>query len=290
MSQRVLQTPYTIRVDLAQIAYWIDRYWFQAILIALGYYILFHKDVSVEFGMSQNAGINYATTTSFVPPNSNETPIAGAEGEEDAVNRLNTSIIETPKKEKAKKKKKWKDRKANNFHNITFILSPDYGERKGIDPAIVQQHLDNCNDYVERYASVAIEEMRKFGIPASITLAQGLLESDAAGSRLAQESNNHFGIKCKSKCKGCTCRNYSDDDVYDMFRVFESPWESFREHSLLLKGKRYSKLFQLELTDYKAWAHGLKKAGYATDKRYAYKLIQIVEELKLYRYDRMVNA
>ena len=128
--------------------------------------------------------------------------------------------------------------------------------------------------------------MDKYGIPASITLAQGLLESDAGDSRLATESNNHFGIKCRSKCRGCTCRNYSDDDIYDMFRVFDSSWESFREHSLLLQIDRYVHLKKLGTKDYKNWAIGLKKAGYATDKNYHKKLIHIIEALDLSQFDK----
>lgn len=137
-----------------------------------------------------------------------------------------------------------------------------------------------------RCLSVAIAEMKAHQIPASITLAQGLLESDAGESVLATESNNHFGIKCRTKCLGCTCRNYSDDIIYDMFRVFDDVQESYREHSLLLSSPRYQHLKKLDATDYKGWAHGLKKAGYATDPKYADKLILIIEGLALYQYDR----
>lgn len=169
---------------------------------------------------------------------------------------------------------------------MTFILSPNYAKRKGIDPDVVKEKINHCKDYIERYAKVAINEREKYGIPASITLAQGLLESNVGDSRLSVESNNHFGIKCKRKCKGCTCRNYVDDDVYDMFRVFNTVWESYREHSILLNGQRYKHLLKLDHLDFKAWAHGLKRAGYATDKKYAQKLIKIIETMKLYRYDQ----
>ena len=111
-----------------------------------------------------------------------------------------------------------------------------------------KKHVYN---YINQYKGLALAEMEQFGIPASITLAQGLLESNAGDSRLSSESNNHFGIKCRSKCKGCTCRNYTDDDVYDMFRVFDSSWESYREHSRLLTSKRYRHLLKLKKTDYK---------------------------------------
>jgi flagellum-specific peptidoglycan hydrolase FlgJ len=112
-----------------------------------------------------------------------------------------------------------------------------------------------------------------------------LLESNAGNSKLARESNNHFGIKCRRKCRGCTCRNYTDDDVYDMFRVFETVWESYQEHSTLLASPRYRHLLKYG-KDYKNWAYGLKKAGYATDKRYAQKLIRIIDNMELHRYDR----
>ena len=176
-------------------------------------------------------------------------------------------------------------RPANTFSNVTLLLSPDYAKRKGIPKEIADAKLKVCKDYVRQFAPTAQEEMKKFGIPASITLAQGLLESNAGESRLSVESKNHFGIKCRSKCRGCTCRNYTDDDVYDMFRVFSSPWESFREHSQLLNSARYQHLKKLGKRNYKSWAYGLKKAGYATDKRYAEKLIQIIEVLDLHQYD-----
>jgi len=176
---------------------------------------------------------------------------------------------------------------AFSISNLTPILSPDYGERKGIPKSVIRSKVKICKDYVKTFAPLAQSEMETYGVPASITLAQALLESNAGDSRLAKESANYFGIKCKSKCRGCTCRNYSDDDLYDMFRVFEAPEDSFREHSLLLKNsQRYSRLFDLNPRDYTSWAHGLKAAGYATDKNYAYKLIQIVEALQLDRYDR----
>ncbi len=178
---------------------------------------------------------------------------------------------------------KWK---SSDFKNLSFVFDPKMAERKGVPDAIVKEKMQACRSYVERFAATAMAEMQQFGIPASITLAQGLLETDAGGSRLASESNNHFGIKCRSKCLGCTCRNYSDDDVYDMFRVFDSAWESFREHSKLLAIPRYQHLKKLGTTDYEGWAAGLKKAGYATDKNYDKKLVQIIEELDLAQFDR----
>lgn len=142
--------------------------------------------------------------------------------------------------------------------------------------------------YVARFHKVAQSEMRKYGIPASITLAQGLIESNAGDSRLSKRNNNHFGMKCFSKkCSKDHCSNFTDDSHKDFFRKYETVWESFRAHSLLLTGKRYRRLFKLQQTDYKGWATGLKKAGYATDPRYAQKLIHIIEELELNKYDEI---
>lgn len=141
--------------------------------------------------------------------------------------------------------------------------------------------------YIQRFSKIAQTEMNKFGIPASIKLAQGLLESNAGESPLSRKNNNHFGMKCfSSKCKKGHCSNFSDDSHKDFFRVYQNAWESYRAHSKMLQKKRYKGLFQLDKKDYKAWARGLKAAGYATDKRYAEKIIHLIEDLELYRYDR----
>ena len=141
--------------------------------------------------------------------------------------------------------------------------------------------------YVKRFAKVAQEEMRKFGIPASITLAQGLLESNVGESLLAVKNNNHFGMKCWEKsCAPGHCTNYKDDTHKDFFRRYNSAWESYRAHSHFLQKERYKSLYSLGRKNYKAWAKGLQKAGYATDQRYANKLIRIIEDLDLDRFDR----
>ena len=139
--------------------------------------------------------------------------------------------------------------------------------------------------YVAKYSPVAVSEMKRSGVPASITLAQGLVESAAGQSVLAMKANNHFGIKCHADWKGK--KIYRDDDkAGECFRVYPNPEASFRDHSDFLRYRdRYKALFELDPTDYKAWAHGLKKAGYATDPRYAEKLIKIIEDYKLYLYD-----
>ena len=140
--------------------------------------------------------------------------------------------------------------------------------------------------YVNEYLDVALEQMRSEGIPASITLAQGLLESGIGRSTLATRNNNHFGLKCFSKtCSAGHCSNHSDDHHKDFFRIFPSPEDSYRAHGELLRKPRYRSLFQLDRRDYRGWARGLSKAGYATDPRYADKLIDMIENLELYRLD-----
>ena len=140
--------------------------------------------------------------------------------------------------------------------------------------------------YINKYDKLAVEHMKKHRIPASITLAQGLLESGAGTSQLASKSNNHFGIKCGSNWRGRTVR-HDDDARNECFRAYRNPKDSYEDHSLFLKrGSRYAFLFKLRTTDYKGWARGLKKAGYATDPSYANRLIKIIEDYDLDKYDR----
>lgn len=140
--------------------------------------------------------------------------------------------------------------------------------------------------YIEQFSSLAVDEMYRSGIPASITLAQGLLESGYGLSELAVKGNNHFGIKCHNNWTGG--RMYYDDDKKgECFRKYRSPEDSYRDHSDFLRYRdRYKFLFDYKVTDYKSWAYGLKKAGYATDPSYPKKLINLIETYKLYEFDR----
>ncbi|WP_455590448.1 glucosaminidase domain-containing protein [Bacteroides sp.] len=141
-------------------------------------------------------------------------------------------------------------------------------------------------EYIEKYSELAVEQMKEHKIPASITLAQGLLESGAGMSTLAKKSNNHFGIKCGSNWRGRTVR-HDDDRRNECFRAYSHPRASYEDHSVFLtRGARYAFLFKLDITDYRGWARGLKKAGYATDPSYANRLITIIEDYDLYKYDR----
>lgn len=152
-------------------------------------------------------------------------------------------------------------------------------------PVSAQELGGESGDYVARYSKIAIEEMRKYGVPASISLAQGLIESRAGASKLAKNNNNHFGMKCFSrKCRKGHCSNFTDDTHKDFFRIFPNPWESWRAHSQMISTGRYAKL-KKHGRDYRKWAKGLQSVGYATDRNYAEKLIGVIEKYDLNRFD-----
>lgn len=144
--------------------------------------------------------------------------------------------------------------------------------------------IKSTNEYIAVFKDIAIAEMKQYGIPASITLAQGILESGSGKGRLAVKANNHFGIKCHD-WRGATI--YHDDDrAQECFRKYRNVNKSFRDHSeFLANRKRYAKLFELDLDDYKGWAKELRRAGYATDRKYPEKLVSLIERYELYKFD-----
>ncbi len=149
------------------------------------------------------------------------------------------------------------------------------------------QNAEVVMDYIRTYRSIAVEEMQRTGVPASITLAQGIHETEAGRSELVLKSNNHFGIKCKSNWTGE--KVYHDDDAQgECFRSYTDPLSSYRDHSDFLRnGQRYALLFKLDPEDYKGWAHGLRKAGYATNPRYSHILIKLIEAYNLQQYTQI---
>ncbi|MBK6391739.1 MAG: glucosaminidase domain-containing protein [Saprospiraceae bacterium] len=175
--------------------------------------------------------------------------------------------------------------------SIVLICTLFYSFRYKMDERVVAQA------YIERYSVLAVNEMRRSGVPASIKLAQAMVESNAGRSVLALESNNHFGIKCKSYWKGQSY--YHKDDDLDAkgklmescFRAYADIDASFKDHSDFLRSSaKYASLFNLDITDYKSWAYGLKECGYATDRSYSLKLIRTIEEYQLYRYDTYLSS
>ena len=162
---------------------------------------------------------------------------------------------------------------------INFLIS---GQAQ---TTLVAQKKMTAQEYIEKFKEIAIREMERKQIPASITLAQGLHESSNGNSRLATEANNHFGIKCHKNWTGETFYMWDDDPTESCFRKYDNAETSYVDHSEFLLKDRYKELFSFDITDYESWAHGLKKAGYATDSAYAKKLIANIQRHKLYEYD-----
>ena len=150
-------------------------------------------------------------------------------------------------------------------------------------PALKKQPKQNhIERYIDRFLKTAKQEAKLFNIPVSITLAQGIIESNAGRSSLAVKHNNHFGVKYRGRGKYAI---YADDTPRDKFQVYKSAWWSYRDHSKLLTSRHYRHFTKLSRLDYKAWAHGLKKCGYATEKKYAEILISVIEKYDLWVYD-----
>ena len=181
-------------------------------------------------------------------------------------------VIYNNKKTEPEKEKKVKRSKSKKIKGKKDLVIPK---------------INNTEDYINYYSSIAMDEMIQFGIPASITLAQGILESGAGRGTLAVQANNHFGIKCHDWTGKKTF--HDDDKKQECFRKYDNPEYSYRDHSIFLSNRgRYSFLFDFKKDDYKKWARGLKKAGYATDPKYSQKLIDLIERYELYKYDNKV--
>jgi flagellum-specific peptidoglycan hydrolase FlgJ len=288
MNRSVVEFKHNLNQNLFKANSFLQKNWFKILLVLVTVFIIIRKDLNFQFALN-SANAQVMPVSSVLQPTAlvtgfQENPNAASNA---AVAEVSTVPEETPKVETPAKPKKADDNKAQSFSNLGFIMNPTYAKRHNIDPAIVAEKDRIVKAYIKKYVTVAVEEMKAYGIPASITLAQGLLESNAGDSRLATDANNHFGIKCFSRsCQKGHCKNYTDDTHKDFFRTYPSIWESYRSHSLFLQRNRYKHLLKLSKKDYKGWAHGLKKAGYATDKRYAYKLISLIETLNLHQYDK----
>ncbi len=260
-----------------QISEGLQKYWLKAALLGAAAYLVYKKDLAIDLQLSNipAAAFRLAAPLEEPPPYSGFPAGAALHEPQPGEARPLPASYEQPANV---------SNLANTYSNLT-------DENKGLaaaeSSALKAEKRRKQLQYVRRFHKVAQTEMEKFGIPASITLAQGLLESNVGESRLATHNNNHFGIKCFSRtCSKGHCSNFTDDSHKDFFRKYKSAWESYRAHSLLLqRNSRYKHLFNLKHDDYKAWARGLKKAGYATDKQYAEKLINLIQDLGLHEYD-----
>lgn len=180
--------------------------------------------------------------------------------------------------------------KTHKIQNTDKVEEKTPIENKTAETVIEQKQsiATSTFEYINTYKDAAMKEMREFKIPASITLAQGIIESASGNSELTKRSNNHFGIKCHKGWEGDSTL-HDDDEKGECFRVYKDPLNSYRDHSLFLTTRsRYSNLFSLKNGDYVGWAQGLSEAGYATDRRYPAKLIALIEKYDLHKYDAEV--
>lgn len=250
----------------------VKQHWLKGAVLVVFAYVAQRKDVSIDLYLNAiQAGIAVEDSTSEFPEEGSES---------DGV--MNVSMLA---KESAppEKKKPTGHNLANEYGNLTYTEG-SFATNDTRAARAAKRRKQQA--YIKQFEKLAETEMKKYGIPASIILAQGLLESDAGDSRLAVQNNNHFGMKCFSRtCRKGHCSNFTDDSHKDFFRIYKNPADSYRAHSHLLQANRYKSLFKLSKSDYKGWAKGLKKAGYATDKHYAEKLINLIEELDLHQYD-----
>lgn len=269
-----------------QVTIGFRRFGPKVFLLLIAAFLLTQKDLSIDLNLSA-AQIPASSSFETRPASYDNGPKAMTTGL--AIPAQNTSLLDKKEdkiaKPQTKKNNSPKDDNLGNTYSNMIYSVKEFATTES-DRAKAEKRKKQLA-YVDRFVDVAKKEMDKYGIPASITLAQGLLESNAGESKLAKRNNNHFGMKCFSKtCKKGHCSNFTDDTHKDFFRKYKNSWDSYRAHSLLLKnGKRYHPLFRLDKDDYKGWARGLKKAGYATDRYYAEKLINTIEDLQLYQYD-----
>jgi len=256
------------------IAMFLQTNWFKIAFLAMLAFVMHNNDASIHFSMGEpeippSQFTSGAVLTSYSTQTSTPTRKRTV-----APTPLTTSTTEVPQVTIT-----------DNNEPLFLETEKVYGTQAKKTKKVTKKRRDS-DAYIKRFKATAVSEMKKYGIPASITLAQGILESNAGVSGLANNNNNHFGLKCFSKsCEKGHCSNYHDDDHKDFFRKFDTAWESYRAHSLLLTGKRYRHLNQLGTGNYKGWAKGLQKAGYATSSTYARDLVQIIEALDLDKYD-----
>jgi flagellum-specific peptidoglycan hydrolase FlgJ len=279
----------------------LQKNWLKLVILFVVAFVVVRKDLNIQLNLvnspkfEQQANVMPASLSGIEEPKSEKMSYMDIPKEETdtrILDKVKTNITASKPKPikqpvKVNKPKAQPSNLANTFSNIGFILNPTYAKRNNVNPAIVAEKSKICASYIKSYAPSAVEEMKKYGIPASITLAQGLLESNAGASKLATLNQNHFGIKCFARnCRPGHCSNYTDDSHKDFFRKYNSVKESYRAHSVFLQRSRYKHLKKLGTKNYKEWAHGLRKAGYATDKKYAPKLITLIETLKLNKFDK----
>jgi len=279
---------------------WLRKNWFNLSLLAFAIFILTQKDITMEFTMRNNPGdgiqqsIQPSTSESakvvpaVVPlstvsqkdlPNSNQ-QFGWGDLPDLIRNTGSKGNLSSPKSTMTN------EEAVAGYPNIRFLLFPEMSNSTNLSESAINSLNNKCKAYARRFAPVAMAEMGRYGVPASITIAQAILHSNAGDEILATKNNNHFGIRCFSnECPKGHCSHYGSETHKSFYRNFNTAWESFRAHSLLLTSKKYKHLLKVDKNDYQAWAKGLQKAGYSKDAQYAAKLIRIIEAMQLSELD-----
>ena len=255
---------------------WFYKRWFQVFILGLVLHVIFNKDISINVNVKDANPEGIATSTTTSNKVDQQTMHAGF------------GFGFWPQKQEATApavpgNNRWKP---SDFSNLSFILNPDLAIREGVPETVVNEKLEHCRKYIERYAKIAIAEKERFEVPASVLLAQGLLSTNAGMAQIAVESNNHFELQCIPECNDCECRKYPGQDGFALFKVYENPWQSFREQSLILRSDAFKDLKKLNRKDYIAWSNALEAHGFGENADYAKSLIQIIETLDLFQFDR----
>lgn len=295
-----LPTPFqqfgTLRIGTYTVQELTKNHWYKVIMLLIVAYVFTQKNISFSVN-TQDAG-SASSDVALPPQGSPHSASIGSPKSLANSAKLLKSTVETEEAsvvggllELGSAAKSAKGAKSapvgNTMSNLAPVLNPNYIKKHHVSQEIVDEKMQVCADYIDKFSAAAVREMHAYGIPASVTLAQGLLESNAGGSLLARKANNHFGIKCFSKtCKRGHCMNASDDTHKDFFRMYPNAGDCYHAHSEFLQADRYKWLKKFAKNDYKNWAKGLKKSGYATAPHYAEALITIVETLDLQKFDK----
>lgn len=278
------------RVLKRDVATFFRKNWFNILLLSILMHMTLQKDIQFNLSLSSSTIFeesNYVTSEKLIRSKDAQSS--------KSTFSFGNFLFDSKKSENAEKKSKSrakfeklagssKSKETSHSSFFSFVFYHDTSGKHPIDPSILNERRKLCNAYLNRFAPVAISEMKKFGIPASIKLAQALLESEAGQQPVTQETNNHFGVQCFTKhCTSNHCTQGTSEP--GRYRMYENAWLSFRDHSLLLGSNRYKHLHDLRKTNYQAWAKGLSEAGYSHKINYATELIQLIEYFHLDQWD-----
>lgn len=272
------------RLIFREAAIFLVKNWFNLLLIIGFFQLLSQNQMDFEFTIKTNTINDQFSNRPLREPISLETRIDKSKRVESSMSLGSFSLISKKSDNEITNQISDKTAVKNESDQsfLSFIFYHDSTGEHPIDSALLEYQYSTCQKYIKRFSPVAVIEMHKFGIPASIKLAQALLESNVGTNQQAVEFNNHFGIKCFSKnCGNSHCFNSVDGS----YRSYENAWTSFRNHSLFLQNEKYKHLNAIGTFDYKNWAISLENAGYSSDKNYAEKLIKIIEFFNLNQFD-----